>query len=104
MIKGSKGKCESPSHKEFKEKAKTRLEAIQGIITNLQTARTESRPDDISALEQMVQEWNAELNEPSPAPSLSLVVSSPSNFHGILCLSVDKCLLVRCTKFFMQIL
>ncbi|KAK9922659.1 hypothetical protein M0R45_031114 [Rubus argutus] len=73
MIKDSKGKCESPSHKLLKEKAKTRVEYLQAIFTNLQSARKESRTDDIANLEEvnkMLQEWKAELNEPSPASSL----------------------------------
>ncbi|BBN67237.1 vascular plant one zinc finger protein [Prunus dulcis] len=39
MLKGSKGKCESPSHKLLKEKTKTRLEDLQGMLTNVQAAK-----------------------------------------------------------------
>lgn len=74
MLKGSKGKCESPSHKLLKEKTKTRLEDLQGMLTNVQAAKKESGTDDIVILveqaNQMVREWRAELNEPSPASSL----------------------------------
>ena len=78
MPKGLKSKCHSTSHQLLKEKAKNRVNDLQGIFTNLQNARKESRTTDIAVLEeqvhQMLREWNAELNEPSP--SSSFVVSS----------------------------
>lgn len=91
MSKDSKGKCESPSHKLLKEKSKTRVEYLQAIFTNLQSARKESRTDDIATLEEvnkMLQEWKAELNEPSPASSLlvrnhNFVVALV--YHCVLC-------------------
>ncbi|PRQ50002.1 putative transcription factor VOZ family [Rosa chinensis] len=73
MIKDSKGKCESSSHKLLKEKAKTRVDYLQAFLTNLKSATKESRTDDNATLEEvnkMLQEWKAELNEPSPASSL----------------------------------
>lgn len=73
MPKGLKSKCQSASHQLLKEKAKSRVNDLQGIFTNLQSARKESRATDVAVLEeqvhQMLREWNAELNEPSPASS-----------------------------------
>lgn len=73
MPKGLKSKCQSTSHQILKEKAKNRVNDLQGIFTSLQSARKESRTSDIAVLEeqvhQMLREWNAELTEPSPASS-----------------------------------
>ncbi|XP_050381127.1 transcription factor VOZ1-like isoform X2 [Argentina anserina] len=81
MIKDSKGKCESSSHKLLKEKAKTRVDQLQAFLTNLKSAK-ESQTDDTATLEEvnkMLQEWKAELNEPSPASSL-LVADNRGSF------------------------
>ncbi|KAH9748882.1 transcription factor VOZ1 [Citrus sinensis] len=72
--KGAKTNCKSASHKLFKDKAKTRVDDLQGKFLDLQFARKESRTVDVSLLEeqvhQMLREWKAELHEPSPASSL----------------------------------
>ncbi|KAL8460546.1 hypothetical protein ACS0TY_032176 [Phlomoides rotata] len=75
MGKGTKsGACKSASHHVFKDRAKNRVDDLQGMFSNLQTARKESRTTDAAVLEeqvhQMLREWKAELNEPSPASSL----------------------------------
>ncbi|GLT29528.1 hypothetical protein SLA2020_043880 [Shorea laevis] len=74
MGKGSKINCKSASHKLFKDKAKNRVDDLQGMFLDLQFARKESRAVDVAVLEeqvhQMLREWKAELNEPSPASSL----------------------------------
>ena len=84
MGKGSKSNCKSASHKLFKDKAKNRVDDLQGMFTDLQSARKESRSVDIAVLEeqlhQMLREWKAELNEPSPASSLQVCI----NFGSIL--------------------
>ncbi|KAF5742315.1 transcription factor VOZ1-like isoform X2 [Tripterygium wilfordii] len=74
MEKGSKSNCRSASHKLLKDKAKNRVDDLQGMFMNLQDARKESRSIDAAVLEeqvhQMLREWKAELKEPSPASSL----------------------------------
>ncbi|KAL6992468.1 Transcription factor voz1 [Sarracenia purpurea var. burkii] len=75
MGKGSKtGACKTASHQHFKDRAKNRVDDLQGMFTDLQWARKESRTIDVAVLEeqvhQMLREWKAELNEPSPASSL----------------------------------
>lgn len=85
MGKGSKNYCKSASHKLFKDKAKNRVDDLQGMFVDLQYARKESRNVDVVVLEeqvhQMLREWKAELNEPSPASSLQQVsFSSASPF------------------------
>ncbi|KAI5657212.1 hypothetical protein M9H77_26005 [Catharanthus roseus] len=75
MGKGSKsGACKSASHQLFKDRAKNRVDDLQGMFSDLQSARKESRTIDVAVLEeqvhQMLREWKAELNEPSPASSL----------------------------------
>ncbi|XP_026404516.1 transcription factor VOZ1-like [Papaver somniferum] len=69
--KDSGGK--SDSHKLFKEKEKNRVDDLQSVITNLQSALQESRSGDVSVLQkqahQMLREWKDELDEPSPASS-----------------------------------
>lgn len=66
--------CNSASHQLFKDRAKNRVDDLQMIFSDLQSARKESRTVDAAVLEeqvyQMLREWKAELNEPSPAPSL----------------------------------
>lgn len=79
MGKGSKTNCKSASHKLFKDKAKNRVDDLQGMFLDLQYARKESRAVDVAVLEeqvhQMLREWKSELNEPSPASSLQQVYS-----------------------------
>lgn len=77
MGKGSKsgGACKSLAHREMKERAKNRVDDLQGMFSYLQTARKESRPMmEVAVLEeqvhQMLKEWKSELNQPSPASSL----------------------------------
>src|SRR3989442_895290 len=86
MGKGSKINCKSTSHKLFKDKAKNRVDDLQGMFMDLQFARKESRSIDAAVLEeqvhQMLREWKAELNEPSPATSLQQV--SIEYFNPIL--------------------
>ncbi|XP_059658735.1 transcription factor VOZ1-like isoform X2 [Cornus florida] len=75
MGKGSKsGGCKSASHQVFKDKAKNRVDDLQGMVTNLQSAMKESRSIDVAVhveqVNQILREWKKELNEPSPASSL----------------------------------
>ncbi|KAL6562100.1 Transcription factor voz1 [Orobanche gracilis] len=75
MVNGSKsGACKSASHHLFKDRAKSRVDDLQGMFSDLQSARKESRSTDVAVLEeqvhQMLREWKAELSEPSPASSL----------------------------------
>ncbi|XXG40595.1 hypothetical protein AAC387_Pa01g1274 [Persea americana] len=74
MGKGSKIGCKMVSHQLFKDKAKNRVDDLQGMFTDLQFGRKESRSIDVAVLEeqvhQMLREWKAELNEASPASSL----------------------------------
>ena len=74
MRKGSKTVCKSASHQRFKDKAKNRVDDLQGMFNDLQFARKESRSGDVAILEeqvnQMLREWKSELNEASPASSL----------------------------------
>lgn len=80
--KRSKITCRSTSHKLFKDKAKNRVDDLQGMLLDLQFARKESRGVDVTLLEeqvnQMLREWKSELNEPSPASSLQQVMESTS--------------------------
>ncbi|KAH0751607.1 hypothetical protein KY285_004755 [Solanum tuberosum] len=83
MRKVSKrGACKSASHQLFKDRAKNRVDDLQGALTNLQSARKESRTYDVGLLEeqvhQMLREWKSELNEPSPASSLQ----ARTNIYG----------------------
>ncbi|KVH89516.1 hypothetical protein Ccrd_008491 [Cynara cardunculus var. scolymus] len=68
MGKGTK------SHRIFKDRAMNRVDDLQGMFMDLQSARKESRKIDMALLEeqvhQMLKEWKKELNEPSPASSL----------------------------------
>ncbi|XP_010549375.1 PREDICTED: transcription factor VOZ1-like isoform X2 [Tarenaya hassleriana] len=72
--KRTKTSCRSAPHKLFKDKAKNRVDDLQGMLLDLQLARKESRSSNVTLLEeqihQMLREWKAELNEPSPASSL----------------------------------
>lgn len=72
MGKGMKNGHEQ--HKEvMKERAKNRVDDLQGMFCDLQSARKESRSSDVALLEeqvnQMLREWQSELNHPSPASS-----------------------------------
>ncbi|KAF4354365.1 transcription factor VOZ1 [Cannabis sativa] len=74
MLNDSKSKCESVSHQNLKEKTKHRVDDLQRIFSNLESARKDSRPGDIAVFEeqvhQMLREWKVELSEPTPASSL----------------------------------
>ncbi|KAB1216523.1 Transcription factor VOZ1 [Morella rubra] len=74
MHKGLKSKCKSASHQLLKESAKSRVNHLEEVFSNLQSARKESRANDIMIFEQqvnqMLRDWKSELNEPSPASSL----------------------------------
>ena len=78
MGKGSKIGCKMASHQLFKDKAKNWVNDLQGMFTDLQFARKESRSIDVAVLEeqvhQMLHEWKAELDEASPAPSLPVKI------------------------------
>lgn len=81
MVKGVKsGACKSASHQLFKDRAKNRVDDLQCIFSDLQSARKDSRSIDVAVLEeqvhQMLREWKAELNDPSPASSLQQVIIS----------------------------
>lgn len=64
----------SNHHQQFKDKAMHRVADLQGMFSDLQSARRDSRSGDAAVLEeqvhQMLREWSAELNEASPATSL----------------------------------
>ncbi|KAK6917624.1 hypothetical protein RJ641_018377 [Dillenia turbinata] len=94
MGKGSKSVCKSASHQMFKDKAKNRVDDLQGMFTDLQFARKESRTIDAAVLEeqvhQMLREWKAELNEPSPASSLQ-GGGSLGTFSSDICRLLQLC-------------
>ncbi|KAE8670165.1 Transcription factor VOZ1 [Hibiscus syriacus] len=94
MGKGSKINCKSASHKLFKDRAKNRVDDLQGIFLDLQFARKDSRSIDVAVLEeqvhQMLREWKAELNEPSPASSLQQG-GSPGSFSSDICRLLQLC-------------
>ncbi|KAE7995774.1 hypothetical protein FH972_000542 [Carpinus fangiana] len=94
MGKGSKSNCKSASHRLFKDKAKNRVDDLQGMFIDLQYARKESRTVDITVLEeqvhQMLREWKAELNEPSPASSLQQG-GSLGSFSSDICRLLQLC-------------
>ncbi|XP_050371767.1 transcription factor VOZ1 [Argentina anserina] len=94
MRKGSKSNCKSVSHKLFKDKAKNRVDDLQGMFMDLQFARKESRTIDASLLEeqvhQMLREWKSELNEPSPASSLQQG-GSVGSFSSDICRLLQLC-------------
>nr|GME12010.1 transcription factor VOZ1-like [Ipomoea batatas] len=66
----------SATYQIFKDRAKNRVDDLQGMFTDLQSLRKESRTIEVAVLEeqlnQMLREWKAELNEPSPASSLQV--------------------------------
>lgn len=74
MGKRSKSTSKSTAHQLFKTKAKNRVDDLQGMFTDLQHARKESRVSDAVVLEeqvhQLLREWKAELHEASPNTSL----------------------------------
>ncbi|CAL1410299.1 unnamed protein product [Linum trigynum] len=94
MGKGSKPNCKSTSHRQFKDRAKTRVDDLQGIFVDLQFARKESRNIDVAVLEeqvhQMLREWKSELNEPSPASSLQQG-GSLGSFSTDICRLLQLC-------------
>lgn len=65
------------SHRILKHRAMNRVDDLQLMFMDLQSARKESRNVDMVVLEeqvhQMLKEWKKELNEPSPASSLHQV-------------------------------
>ncbi|XP_062231887.1 transcription factor VOZ1-like [Phragmites australis] len=71
---GGKGSRSSMRHRQFRDRAKTRVDDLQEMFSGLQSARKESRSADAAVLEeqvhQMLREWRAELSVPSPASSL----------------------------------
>ncbi|KAH9315740.1 hypothetical protein KI387_024367, partial [Taxus chinensis] len=75
-MEGDEGKRRSKwsTHEQFKNKAKNRIDDLQGMFTDLQQARKENHVSDVLILEeqvhQILREWKAELHEASPAPSL----------------------------------
>lgn len=73
MGKDSKN-CKQPSHKLLKDQAKNRVEDLQSMLNELHQARKDSRAVDVATLEeqlnQILREWKAELDEPTPASSL----------------------------------
>lgn len=68
MGKGTKNSV--AGHQVFKDRAKNRVDDLQGMFSDLQSARKENRSNDVALLEeqvhQMLREWKAELNEPTP--------------------------------------
>jgi glutamyl-tRNA reductase len=71
---GGKGSRSSTRHRQFCDRAKTRVDDLQEVFSGLQSARKESRSADAAVLEekvhQMLREWRAELSVASPASSL----------------------------------
>ncbi|TVU20602.1 hypothetical protein EJB05_36816, partial [Eragrostis curvula] len=61
-----KGSRSSTRHRQFRDRAKTRVDDLQEIFSGLQSARKESRSADAAVLEeqvhQMLREWRAELS------------------------------------------
>lgn len=94
MKKVSKTSCKSASHRLFKDKAKNRVDDLQLMFIDLQFARKESRTVDAAVLEeqvhQMLREWKAELNEPSPASSLQQG-GSLGSFSTDICRLLQLC-------------
>jgi hypothetical protein len=94
MGKGSKkAGCKPGSHQVFKDRAKNRVDDLQGMFSDLQSARKESRSIDVAVLEeqvhQMLKEWKSELNEPSPASSLQ--GGSLGSFSTDICRLLQLC-------------
>ncbi|CAH9112156.1 unnamed protein product [Cuscuta europaea] len=75
MGKGSRSYAgRSSSYQVFKDRAKNRVDDLQGMLTDLQSLRKESRTIEVAVLEeqlnQMLREWKSELNELSSSSSL----------------------------------
>ncbi|CAH9114205.1 unnamed protein product [Cuscuta epithymum] len=76
MGKGSRSYApgRSSSYQIFKDRAKNRVDDLQGMLTDLQSLRKESRTIEVAVLEeqlnQMLREWKSELNELSSSSSL----------------------------------
>ncbi|CAL9059731.1 unnamed protein product [Musa banksii] len=68
----------------LREKAKNRVNDLQGMFADVQSAHKEGRSADAAVLEeqlhQLLREWKAELGEPSPAASAAS--SLPGNSRG----------------------
>lgn len=79
---GGKGSRSSTRHRQFRDRAKNRVDDLQEMFSGLQSARKESRSADAAVLEeqvhQMLREWRAELSVPSPASSLQASTPNPS--------------------------
>jgi hypothetical protein len=79
---GSKGSRSPTRHRQFRDRAKTRVDDLQEMFSGLQSARKESRSADAAVLEeqvhQMLREWRAELSVSSPASSLQACSPNPS--------------------------
>jgi len=77
MGQGSKN-CKVPSHQLLKDRAKNRVEDLQLMLKELQLAREECRVGDVATLEeqvnQILQDWKAELDQPTPASSLLVCI------------------------------
>ncbi|GLJ38655.1 hypothetical protein SUGI_0788050 [Cryptomeria japonica] len=74
MGKRTKTVAKSAAHQLLKTKAKNRVDDLQGMFTELQNARKDSRASDVAVLEeqvhQLLREWKTELHEESPTTSL----------------------------------
>ncbi|KAK7306607.1 hypothetical protein VNO77_44557 [Canavalia gladiata] len=94
MKKISTSSCKSASHRLFKDKARNHVDDLQVMFLDLQFARKESRTVDAALLEeqvhQMLREWKAELNEPSPASSLQQG-GSLGSFSTDICRLLQLC-------------
>ncbi|XP_042028964.1 transcription factor VOZ1-like isoform X2 [Salvia splendens] len=90
MGKGSKS---GASHQLFKDRAKNRVDDLQGVFSDLQSARKESRSVDVAMLEeqvnQMLREWKSELSESSPASSLQQ--GGSLDFSSDICRLLQLC-------------
>lgn len=88
-----KGNRSAVKHQLFKDKAKNRVDDLHEKFSDLQSARKESRTADVAVLEeqlhQMLREWKAELNQPSPASSLQVIPINFSGFVFVSCIFVD---------------
>jgi hypothetical protein len=79
-----KGSRSAVKHQLFKDKARNRVDDLQEKFSDLQSARKQSRTAEVAVLEeqlhQMLREWKAELNQPSPACSLQVIQLISSYF------------------------
>lgn len=80
--------------RQYKDKAKNRVDDIQGMFTGQQLARKESRTVDAAVLEhqvlQILHDWKAELNDPSPQSS-SFHGASLGSFSSDICRLLQIC-------------